>query len=320
MSGPTTTNILPPAVQQQLSMKLLARPMPDLIHTTLGYPITMDQQSGDILRRRRYNNLMTAPVSLGNGIVDPGAQQLTTLDIDARIDWYGTYMILQEQVMLINEDPVLNSAISTLGQSLRETEDQLARSMMEGSFPPINCTSGFNGDNPTNIAPLDSSKAIRLLRTANAQYIMDIIEGENKLGTAPVRTAFFGLAHTNLSADLDQMVGFQNVASYANQANLLMSEWGVIRNLRFLLSSVGSISSMASALGQDVYNIFIPGQESYDMVDLDGYSAQFIYAPPEIASPRLRLYQTAGWKMAQVFNTTNTSWALNLRCTLAVAL
>jgi hypothetical protein len=47
--------------------------------------------------------------------------------------------------MLINEDPVLNSAVSVLGQSLRETEDQLARSMMEGSAPPINCTSGTNG-------------------------------------------------------------------------------------------------------------------------------------------------------------------------------
>jgi N4-gp56 family major capsid protein len=149
---------------------------------------------------------------------------------------------------------------------------------------------------------------------------MDMIEGELKFGTAPVRTAFFGLAHTNLSADLDQMVSFINVANYANNSNLLMAEWGSIRNLRFLLSSVGSVSPSASALGSDVYNIFIPGQESYDMVDLDGYSAQFIYAPPEIASPRLRLYQTAGWKMAQVFNTTNTSWALNLRCTLQVAI
>lgn len=85
--GPTTTSILPPAVQQQLSMKLLARPMPDLIHCTMGYPITMDQQAGDILRRRRYQNLATAPVPLGNGIVDPAAQQLVALDIDARIDW-----------------------------------------------------------------------------------------------------------------------------------------------------------------------------------------------------------------------------------------
>jgi hypothetical protein len=84
--------------------------------------------------------------------------------------------------MLINEDPVLNSAVSTLGQSLRETEDQLARSMMEGSAPPINCTSGTNGDNPTNISALDCSKAVRLLRTANAQFIQDMIEGENKFG------------------------------------------------------------------------------------------------------------------------------------------
>lgn len=138
--------------------------------------------------------------------------------------------------------------------------------------------------------------------------------------TSPVRTSFFGLAHTNLSADLDQLQGFQNVSGYANTANLLMAEWGAIRNIRFLLSSVGSITPGASAFGADIYNVFLPGQDSYDMVDLDGYSAQFIYAPPEIASPRLRLYQTAGWKMAQVFNITNTSWIVNLRCTLAVAI
>ncbi len=83
----------------------------------------MDQQAGDILRRRRYQNLQTAPIPLGNGIVVPPAQQLTALDIDARIDWYGTYIILQEQVMLINEDPVLNSAVSVLGQSLDELGD-----------------------------------------------------------------------------------------------------------------------------------------------------------------------------------------------------
>lgn len=89
--------------------------------------------------------------------------------------------------------------------------------------PPINCTSGTNGDNPTSISPLDCSKAVRLLRTANAQFIMDLIEGELKFGTAPVRTAFFGLGHTNLSADLDQMVGFINVANYARLIGVVKS-------------------------------------------------------------------------------------------------
>jgi hypothetical protein len=54
----------------------------------------MDQQAGDILRRRRYQNLQTAPVPLGNGIVDPPAQQLTALDIDARIDWFNCANLL----------------------------------------------------------------------------------------------------------------------------------------------------------------------------------------------------------------------------------
>lgn len=70
---------------------------------------------------------------------------------------------------------------------------------------------------------MDCSKAVRLLRTANAQFIMDIIEGELKFGTAPVRTAFFGLAHTNLSADLDQMLGFINVANYARMIGVVKS-------------------------------------------------------------------------------------------------
>jgi hypothetical protein len=48
--------------------------------------------------------------------------------------------------------------------------------------PPVNCTAGTNGDNPSNISPLDCSKAVRLLRTANAQFIQDLIEGENKFG------------------------------------------------------------------------------------------------------------------------------------------
>jgi len=39
----------------------------------------------------------------------------------------------------------------------RETEDQLARSMMEGGAPPINCTSGTNGRQDWVIAVVKSA-------------------------------------------------------------------------------------------------------------------------------------------------------------------
>ena len=46
---------------------------------------------------------------------------------------------------LINEDPVLNEAAARLGQSMRETEDELCRDMLAGTASVINCTNGVNG-------------------------------------------------------------------------------------------------------------------------------------------------------------------------------
>lgn len=205
---------------------------------------------------------------------------------------------------------------SVCGQSLRETEDQLARVMMEGGVPTINAVYGTNGDSPTDVTYADLANIYRLLRGASAQPIMDMIEGEPKFGTGPVRQSFFGLCHTDLIPDLDNVDESQNVANYSNQDNLLPAEFCAIGNFRFLTSPVGSKYENASLLGSSVYPIFFPGQESYDMVDLDGYSAQMIYAPADIASPQLRLYQTLGWKAALVFNITNRTWIYGLNVSL----
>jgi N4-gp56 family major capsid protein len=67
--------------------------------------------------------LNTATVPLGPSGLNPPAQTLTALDIDAKVNWYGTYVLITDQVTLINEDPVLNETASLLAQSLRETED-----------------------------------------------------------------------------------------------------------------------------------------------------------------------------------------------------
>lgn len=67
-----------------------------------------------------------------------------------------TYVLITDQVTLINEDPVLNEAASLLSQSLRETEDELVRNMLLATAGFINCTNGLNG-RQWNIAVLKSS-------------------------------------------------------------------------------------------------------------------------------------------------------------------
>ena len=49
----------------------------------------MPRNGGTTLRMRRYNPLATAMVPLGNSGVTPPAQNLTAVDIDATISFYG---------------------------------------------------------------------------------------------------------------------------------------------------------------------------------------------------------------------------------------
>jgi hypothetical protein len=101
-----------------------------------------------------------------------------------------------------------------------------------------------------------------------------------------------------------------------NQQSTLESEWGTVANIRFLLSSIGSISPNASMLGNNVYNLFTAGRESYCAIEQDGYSASFIYRPPIYDGP-LALNASCGWKMAEVPRLLNDEWIFNMRCTLA---
>jgi N4-gp56 family major capsid protein len=260
--------------------------------------------------------LPSATVPLGNTGVTPPATTLSAVDIDAKMNHYGQYIILNEQVTLQNQDPALNEAAARLGVSLRQTEDELTRNMLAGTAAQINCVGGVNGDNPTEITPDDISVVVRTLLGNNAYTIMDNIEGEDKFGTAPIRDAYFALCHTDMSGDLNNTDGFIHKNAYPSPMNTLRSEWGSIQNLRFLLSSAGSKSTAGSAFGDDVYNIFCVGMEAYACIEQDNYSSQFIYRPPVYDSP-LALNCSVGYKFAEVPRITNDLWVINLRATLA---
>ena len=312
----TTTTVLPAPVQQSFSYKLLSVPVPNMIHNIPAMLKNMPRNGGTTLRMRRYNPLATATVPLGNTGVTPPPQQLTAVNIDAEIDFYGTYIILNEQVTLQNQDPVLNEAAQRLGVSLRQTEDELTRNMLASTASFINCTGGTNGDNPTEMTRSDVDEVIRTLADNNAYTIADNIRGEDRFGTAPVRDAYFALGSTQLIGDLENVQGFIAKAQYPSPMHALREEWGSISNLRFLISSIGSVSTGASNLGANVYNVFCVGMEAYAVVEQDGYSAQFIYRPPVYDGP-LALNASVGYKFAQVPRITNDAWVINLRTTLA---
>lgn len=292
--------------------------MPYLIHNMFAMKKSLSARSGNIMRMRRYNRLPRATTPLGPSGINPPAQTLSSLDIDATIQWYGSYVILTDQVTLINQDPVLNEAASVLSQCLRETEDELVRNMLRSTASFINCVNGSNTDNPTELTRTDIDAVVRSLINSDARKISETVEGQNKFGTGPVREAYFAMGSSQVISDLEACSGFISVAQYPSQFNILSSEWGSCGNVRFLLSSAGSSTPNASALGSTVYDIFVTGQEAYACVDIEDANASFIYRPLGYGDDPLLLRQSAGFKFNHASRITNDAWLINLRTTLSV--
>lgn len=197
-----------------------------------------------------------------------------------------------------------------------QTEDVLTRDMLAATSAFINATQGNNGDNPTQLTSVDIANTVAVLLSNDAMTIDAGIEGDDKFGTGPIRRAFFGMTHTDLTSTFEGVAGFFQVNQYPSPNRALPSEWGAVGSVRFLVSSIGSITPNASAMGANVYNTFITGLEGYAKIEQDGYSASFIYRPPIFDGP-LALNASVGYKMAEVPRILNDLWVINLRSTFA---
>ena len=90
-------------------MKLLSVKVPNMNYKVPAMKDRMPRNGGTTMRYRRYNPLPTALVPLGNGGINPPPVNLTAIDIDAKISFYGQFIVLNEQVTIYkNQDPICN--------------------------------------------------------------------------------------------------------------------------------------------------------------------------------------------------------------------
>lgn len=198
---------------------------PQLIYTRYAQRRTLPEKEGDTIVFRRYARLATVPVPLTDGVTPPGAP-LSVTDLKARVDFYGNYVTITNQVMLTVEDRVLNESSRLLAQNLAQTMDEITRDVLASTSSVLQCASGNNGNTPTELTKDDIDTAVFTLLGNDTDMISDVILGENRFGTAPVRPSFWGFIDTALLDDLEDVSNFLNTANYPSQQPVADSEWG----------------------------------------------------------------------------------------------
>ena len=147
---------------------------------------------------------------------------------------------------------------------------------------------------------------------------MSGIEGMDRFGTGPVRSAYFMLMSTELQADLDQLTGpngnFLSQWNYPTNTSALPSEYGSVFNFRILTSSEAPVARSASPKGNDVYYNAAVGKQAVTHINQDGYSMNLIYRDPYY-SGMLAQNATLAVKFAQAQALTQDTAIRILLCT-----
>ena len=93
-----TTSILPAPVQVYYDRILLSMADPSLIHAYAANKRNLASRSGNTIRLERYNDIGTGTVPLGNTGVTPPSSSMSSVFVDAQIQWYGKWTEINEQV------------------------------------------------------------------------------------------------------------------------------------------------------------------------------------------------------------------------------
>jgi len=115
-------------------------------------------------------------------------------------------------------------------------EDLILRDYIVSAASQIMAGGGSNGDNPTNLGVSDFSLVATTLDSNNAYKFMSGIEGMDRFGTGPVRSAYFMLSSTELQTDMDALVGqgFLSQWNYPKMCGVLKSS---LIDLEFLTAA-----------------------------------------------------------------------------------
>ncbi len=262
---------------------------------------------------------LTPPtIQLGNSGIDPPAQVPQRDIIDAQMAFFGTGCIINEQVILQDQEGVLAWVSERLAVAMRQAEDLILRDYVVSAASQINAAGGSNGDNPTNLGVSDFSLVAATLDTNNAYKFMSGIEGMDRFGTGPVRSAYFMLSSTELQPDFDSLTGsgFLNQWNYPTNSSALPSEFGSVYNIRILTSSEAPVARQASANSRDVYYNTVVGKQAITHINQDGYSMNLIYRDPYY-SGMLAQNATLAVKFAQAQAITQDTAIRNLLSTRA---
>jgi len=300
--------------------EMLSHAEPILVLSKFGQSKPLPKNKADTVKFRRPVPFASVTVPLVEGVT-PSAQQMAYEDVTVQIKQWGAWTEITDVVNDLAEDPVLADSSMLCGEQAAETiEYQTWGAIRAGTN--VFFANGLSRAAVNTTYNLAKQRAVtRSLKASRAKKVTSMIGASANYSTEPVDAAFIGFAHTDLEADIRDMVGFTPTEKYGSM-KALPYEIGKVEDVRYILSPVLDSFPDAGGLDQDavisttgtnadVYPIVIVGKEAYGLTPLKGAGA----ITPKVLNPDsprggdpLGQRGSVGWKAYYVSKILNETW------------
>lgn len=309
----------------------------------------MEHQGTFTAKWRRIENLTpvtTALTELTGGLAFPtrtGVQPSVT-DLTATVSKYGNFIILTEEVDLVNFNGQTAKLVEVLGINAGQSLNRLQRNVMEDDSTTTFASTATTATGLASGAFISISEIQNVVNALNRNDAMKFrprTEGNTSIGTTPIRRAYWGICHSDTEEDLRSLTGFTPVEQYAGQTAVMQEEIGTAGGVRFISTSEGSIdldtgvavtgsattdSRSENGTRYDVYHTLIYGQDCYGSLGFGINHVKEAYdagdSLPAVmmvshargsagAADPLNEVATLGWKSWHAAIVLNSDWGRN---------
>lgn len=251
-------------------------------------PGSLERKGGSMtVKWRRIENLAAVTTAISehteNGPLTFGVGRSsvkpTITDLTTAVSKYGNFVILTEEVDLFNISPITAALMDTLGANAGESLNSLMRDVMKASTNVTYVGGVANKSAVATAITLNSIKnAVTALLKQSAMKFDASQFGSQNYNSQPIRSAFFGIAHTDAEEDLRGLTGFVGVEQYGGYTQTYPNEVGSVGGVRWTTTEIAPVETNtsttsatnlfqgASAAFADVYWSFVYGKEAVGSV------------------------------------------------------
>lgn len=239
-------------VFQQTLLRTARARCPYFVGSTPG---SLSQHRGTFtISWRRIENLTPTTTALGEitgTLTLPTGRDAITPSItepSATVAKYGQYIILNEEVDLVNFNGQTDDLVKKLSISAGRSLNMLQRNELEDNSTLVYANQAASGPAvASKLLKPDIAAVVNTLQNQVADTFTPMSTGSQNIGTQPILPAFWGLCHVDVAYDIANMTGFKSVETYAGQVQTANGEFGMVMfngdAVRFVQSTDASVDS-----------------------------------------------------------------------------